>query len=110
MSSHFRNAKFKRKSLCAGIALGLLSTPFYASAQQDSQVEEVVVTGSYIRRSEGIIAASPITSLTADDITDQGTLNMAQIVQNMTFNNGSGVTNSIQASGVSSNSSAFNLR
>ena len=35
---------------------------------------------------------------------------MAQIVQNMTFNNGSGVTNSIQASGASSNGAAFNLR
>ena len=110
MNPHFKNKRFRRKTLCTSIALGLLSTPFYVSAQQDSQVEEVVVTGSYIRRSEGIIAASPITSLTADDITDQGTLNMAQIVQNMTFNNGSGVTNSIQASGASSNSAAFNLR
>lgn len=110
MNSHYANKKFKRKVLCTSIALGLLSTPFYASAQQDPGVEEVVVTGSYIRRDEGIIAASPITSLSADDITDQGTLNMAQIVQNMTFNNGSGVTNSIQASGASSNSAAFNLR
>lgn len=108
MKSH-RNHKYKRNTLYTGIALSLLSTPFYASAQ-DATVEEVLVTGSYIRRSEGIIAASPITSLTADDITDQGTLNMAQIVQNMTFNNGSGVTNSIQASGASSNSAAFNLR
>lgn len=108
MISH-KKTKFKRSTLYTGIALSLLSTPFYASAQ-DATVEEVLVTGSYIRRSEGIIAASPITSLTADDITDQGTLNMAQIVQNMTFNNGSGVTNSIQASGASSNSAAFNLR
>ncbi|PCI79202.1 MAG: hypothetical protein COB20_05310 [SAR86 cluster bacterium] len=110
MKSHYKNRNFRRKALYTSIALSVLSTPFYASAQQDSTVEEVVVTGSYIRRDEGIIAASPITSLTADDITDQGTLNMAQIVQNMTFNNGSGVTNSIQASGASSNSAAFNLR
>jgi iron complex outermembrane recepter protein len=110
MQSHNENRYFRRKTLYTSIALGLLSTPFYASAQQDPDVEEVVVTGSFIRRSEGIIAASPITSLTADDITNQGTLNMAQIVQNMTFNNGSGVTNSIQASGASSNSAAFNLR
>jgi iron complex outermembrane receptor protein len=110
MQSHNENRYFRRKTLYTSIALGLLSTPFYASAQQDPEVEEVVVTGSFIRRSEGIIAASPITSLTADDITDQGTLNMAQIVQNMTFNNGSGVTNSIQASGASSNGAAFNLR
>lgn len=109
MKSHYHRNKFTRKTLVTSIALGLLSTPFYVSAQ-DANVEEVVVTGSFIRRSEGIIAASPITSLSASDITDQGTLNMAQIVQNMTFNNGSGVTNSIQASGASSNSAAFNLR
>ncbi|MBL4582690.1 MAG: TonB-dependent receptor [Gammaproteobacteria bacterium] len=110
MNSHYENKKFRRKALCTSIALGLLSTPFYASAQQDSSVEEVVVTGSFIRRSEGLTAASPITQLSAEDLTNQGTLNMAQIVQNMTFNNGSGVTNSIQASGASSNSAAFNLR
>ncbi len=109
MKSHYKTNNFRRKTLYTSIALGLLSTPFYASAQQNS-VEEVIVTGSYIRRSAGIIAASPITSLSADDITAEGTLNMAQIVQNMTFNNGSGVTNSIQASGASSNSAAFNLR
>jgi len=109
MEPHCQKNRFTRKALYTSITLGLLGTPFYASAQQSS-VEEVIVTGSYIRRSEGIIAASPIVSLSADDITAQGTLNMAQIVQNMTFNNGSGVTNSIQASGASSNGAAFNLR
>jgi len=110
MKSHYQKSPFTHKALYTSITLALLSTPFCASAQQDSTVEEVIVTGSFIRRSEGFIDASPITSLSADDLTDQGTLNMAQIVQNMTFNNGTGVTNSIQASGASSNSAAFNLR
>lgn len=109
MNPHNCSNKFKRSILYTSVALGMLGTPYYASAQ-DTNVEEVVVTGSYIRRSEGIIAASPITTLSADDLVAQGTLNMAQVVQNMTFNNGSGVTNSIQASGASSNSAAFNLR
>lgn len=109
MKSHYPKNKFTRKALYTSIAISLLSTPLYVSAQQDA-VEEVVVTGSFIRRSAGIIAASPITTLSSEDLVDQGTLNMAQVVQNMTFNNGSGVTNSIQASGASSNSAAFNLR
>lgn len=110
MKSHNAVNRFNRSLLYTGITLGLMSTPFYASAQQDA-VEEVVVTGSFIRRSEGLIAASPILQLTADDITDQGTLNMDQVVQNMTFNNGTGVTGGIQASGGGgSNSGAFNLR
>jgi iron complex outermembrane receptor protein len=110
MKSHYQKDRFTHKTLYTSITLALLSTPFGASAQQSSIVEEVIVTGSFIRRSEGFSTASPITSLSADDLTDQGTLNMAQIVQNMTFNNGTGVTNSIQASGASSNSAAFNLR
>ena len=100
--------QFKRTLLYSSIVLSLGAPA--ATLAQDTGVEEVVVTGSFIRRSEGIIAASPITQLSAEDITNQGTLNMAQIVQNMTFNNGSGTTNSIQASGASSNSAAFNLR
>ncbi|NKB33968.1 MAG: TonB-dependent receptor plug domain-containing protein [Pseudomonadales bacterium] len=109
MKTHAQAKTFNRTILYTSITLGLMSTPYQAIAQQD-QVEEVIVTGSYIRRSEGILAASPITQLSAEDITDQGTLNMAQIVQNQTFNNGSGTTNSIQASGASSNSANFNLR
>ena len=103
---------FKFKPLCAAVSFALLSTTGgVAVAQQDgADVEEVIVTGTYIRRSEGLIAASPITQLTAEDIIDQGTLNMNQIVQNMTFNNGTGVTGGIQASGGSSNTGAFNLR
>jgi len=80
-----------------------------ASAQQSSpEIEEVVVTGSFIRRSEGIAAASPIVQLSAEDLEAQGTINMAQVVQNLTFNNGTATTNSIQ--GVTSTTSSFNLR
>lgn len=64
------------------------------SAQQ-AQVEEVIVTGSYIRRTEGFDAASPVTSYTAEDLEAEGTINMAQVVQNLTFNNRTGTTNSI---------------
>lgn len=108
-TTRFKRNPFITKPLYAAITLALLS-PVGGVMAQDTAVEEVVVTGSFIRRSEGLTAASPILQLTADDITDQGTLNMNQIVQNMTFNNGTGVTGGIQASGGSSNSGAFNLR
>ena len=62
MNPNNRSNKFKRSILYTSVALGMLGTPYYASAQ-DTNVEEVVVTGSYIRRSEGIIAASPITTI-----------------------------------------------
>lgn len=102
-----RHPSFTVKLLNSAIALALLGGAGQTFAQ-DPAVEEVVVTGSYIRRSEGIVAASPLTQLSAEDLEAQGTVNMAQVIQNMTFNNGTAVTNSIQ--GVTSGTSNFNLR
>jgi outer membrane receptor protein involved in Fe transport len=93
-----------RRSLSAAVALALSGTLL----AQDAGIEEVVVTGSYIRQSEGFANASPVTSFTAEDIEAEGTINMAQVVQNLTFNNGTGVTNSIQ--GTTNQIANFNLR
>ena len=49
-----------------------------------------------------------MTSFTAADIEAEGTINMAQVVQNLTFNNGTGTTNSIQGS--TNQIANFNLR
>ena len=100
--------KYPLKALSSAISLSLLSLSGAALAQQGQQVEEVVVTGSFIRRSEGFSAASPVVQYTAEDIEAQGTINMAQVVQNLTFNNGTGVSNSIQ--GTTNQIASFNLR
>ncbi|MCI5106137.1 MAG: TonB-dependent receptor [Pseudomonadales bacterium] len=77
---------------------------------QDTQVEEVVVTGSFIRRSEGFSQASQTTQLTAEDLEAEGTLNMGEVVQQMSFVNGaaSAITNTIQ--GTNSRTSSIDLR
>ncbi|MAO39656.1 MAG: hypothetical protein CMK70_05380 [Pseudohongiella sp.] len=113
MLSHLPNQLpcFKRKTglLCTAISMTLFTLSTQGHAQSDSpEMEEIIVTGSFIRRSEGLNAASPVTQLNAEDLEAQGTVNMAQIVQNLTFNNGTAVTNSIQ--GVTSTTSNFNLR
>lgn len=101
--------KFTHKILSTAIALAMLGGTAQSIAQApQAEVEEVVVTGSYIRRSEGISAASPLTQLSAEDLESQGTVNMGQVVANLTFNNGTATTNSIQ--GVNSTTSNFNLR
>lgn len=104
--SHARPIKLNL--LTAAISLALATGVETAAAQQGNEVEEVVVTGSYIRRTEGFDAASPVTTFTAEDIQAEGTINMAQVVQNLTFNNGTGVTNSIQGS--TNQIANFNLR
>ncbi len=101
---------FTKKTLCVAISAAVLSAAGMpaALAQQEPGIEEVVVTGSFIRRSEGFTAASPMTTLSNDDLQAEGTINMGQVVQNMTYNAGSAVTNTIQ--GTSSNTTSFNLR
>ncbi|MCI5106136.1 MAG: TonB-dependent receptor [Pseudomonadales bacterium] len=73
-------------------------------------MEEVVVTGSFIRRSEGFSQASQTTQLTAEDLEAEGTLNMGEVVQQMSFVNGaaSAITNTIQ--GTNSRTSSIDLR
>ncbi|MDO8908430.1 MAG: TonB-dependent receptor [Pseudohongiella sp.] len=100
-------SKISALSIAICVALGSLSQN--ALAQQSTpEVEEVVVTGSYIRRSEGFIAASPVTQITAEDLEAEGTVNMGQVVQNLTFNSGSAITGGIQGS--TDQSTTVNLR
>src|SRR5690606_41651387 len=81
----------QKKLLCAAIPFSLLEISG-GSIAQEAEVEEVVVTGSFIRRTEGFRAASPLTQITADDIAAAGTPNMGDVIANMSFNQGSAVT------------------
>lgn len=100
---------YKRSILCTAVSLSLLPLAGTAIAQQDT-VEEVVVTGSYIRRSEGFTQASSIVQLSAEDLEAEGTLNLGEVVQNLSFVNGPGsaITNTIQGTG--SRSTTIDLR
>mgnify|MGYP002626549927 CR=1 FL=1 len=104
-----RNIPHKRALLCTAISLSLASLSSPTLAQQDT-VEEVVVTGSYIRRSEGFTQASSVTQLNADDLADEGTMNLGEVIQNLSFVGGpsSAITNTIQ--GTSSRSQTIDLR
>ena len=101
----------KRSLLYTAISFSLIPFASPSFAQQGTpEVEEVVVTGSYIRRSEGFAAASQTTQLSADDLADTGTMNLGEVIQNMSFVGGpsSSTTNTIQ--GTSSRSQSIDLR
>ena len=104
-----RRIPHKRSLLCAAISLSLLPLASQSIAQQDA-IEEVVVTGSYIRRSEGFTGASSIVQLDAEELEAQGTLNIGEVIQNLAFVNGaaSAITNTIQ--GTDSRSTEIDLR
>jgi len=99
---------YKRKLLCAAISMSLMPLAGQAIAQDD-QVEEIVVTGSFIRRTEGFRAASPITQINADDIAAEGTPNLGDVIHNLSFNQGTSVsTNGLV--GQSALTTSLNLR
>ncbi len=99
----------RRNLLCTAVSLSLLPLAGVSIAQE-SAVEEVIVTGSFIRRSEGFTQASAVTQLNAEDLEAQGTMNMGEVIQNLAFVNGaaSATTNTIQ--GTNSRESNVDLR
>lgn len=105
------NIPYKRRLLCTSVCLTLLPFANTGFAQQDQDaVEEIVVTGSFIRRSEGFTQASAVTQLNAADLADEGTMNLGEVIQNLSFVGGaaSSITNTIQ--GTSSRSTNIDLR
>ena len=99
---------FQRKMLCTAISLSLLPLSGAALAQDDT-VEEVIVTGSFIRRTEGFRSASPLTQLTLEDIAAEGTPNMGDIVHGLSFNQGSSISSNITP-GSGASETSINIR
>lgn len=66
-----------------------LAFPLYVSAQQDDsvQTEEIIVTGSFIRR-DNFNQASPMTQIGAIEIEETGTVNMGDILYNLSASSG----------------------
>ena len=62
MSFNNKTIPYKRSLLCAAVSLSLLPLSGVSIAQDES-IEEVIVTGSFIRRSEGFQSASQATQL-----------------------------------------------
>lgn len=78
--------KFKLTALSAGVAAAIGAAPA-ASAQQD-QVEEVVVTGSYVRRSS-YQGTAPIQVIDQEAMERIGAVQMVDVLKELTVNSGS---------------------
>ena len=104
------NTPFKRRLLCTSVCLSLFPFSQGSSAQQNQEMEEIIVTGSFIRRSEGFTQASAVTQLNADDLAAQGTMNLGEVMQNLSFVGGpsSSITQTIQ--GTSARTNNIDLR
>ncbi|MBL6754552.1 MAG: hypothetical protein ISP89_09750, partial [Pseudomonadales bacterium] len=76
----------KRKMLSAAISLSLLPFAGAISAQERS-IEEVEVTGSFLRR-DTINVSTPVQVMNEEQLLEQGTPNLGEVLRNSTFNYG----------------------
>lgn len=58
------------------------------NSQDDALVEEVVVTGTHIRRSSQQYSISPLSTIGSDDIAVQGAKDISDLIRNLTINTG----------------------
>ena len=77
---------FKATAISAGIAMALGTAP--TTFAQDDQIEEIVVTGSHIRRSE-YEGRAPITIVDAQAIELIGAAQPVEVLKALTVNSGS---------------------
>ncbi len=107
-----RFARFAYRSVLASVVgvMAFAVAPEQAQAQ-DGAIEEVIVTGTFIRRRDSFDTASPIDIMDAADIAERGTPNLGEVVRNQTFNYGVfTVTNILAAAPQGGGSPAANFR
>ncbi len=79
---------YQRKILVTCILAGLTSSPAFGQQSDDPQIEEVVVTGSFIRGSP-LDAPSPVQVIDRSSIEAQGAAVIWDVIKNLEVNSGS---------------------
>ena len=69
------------------LSIALAAAAAAPAAAQD--VETVVVTGSYIRRTSQFDSPSPLVTMTSDDIAATGANDVGRVLEDLTINTGS---------------------
>ncbi|HVY63768.1 MAG TPA: TonB-dependent receptor [Gammaproteobacteria bacterium] len=76
--------------LCLALAQIVAGAGLARTAAAQSQgIEEVVVTGTYIRRQSQLDAPSPLVNLTHDDLAATGYNDIGRVIERLTINTGS---------------------
>ena len=104
----------RRRELCRVIHACLTTSlllPLAVQAQQDTQVEEVLVTGSYIRNS-AFAQNSPVDTVTQEDLFESGAPSMGNYIRDLTYTQNTNVMNVVlgSADGAQNGNASFNLR
>lgn len=92
------------------LPLLLVCLPSQAQEGEGVAIEEVVVTGSYLKR-ETADSPSPLSVISRSDIEDLGAVQVSDIVNSLTFNAGNvGQTNAFSGGDSSTGNTSINLR
>jgi iron complex outermembrane receptor protein len=67
----------------------LAAAAVVAPATAQDEIEEVIVTGSYIRRPSQFDSPSPLVNMTADDLAAAGQNDIGRVLEDLTINTGS---------------------
>ncbi|MDP6413554.1 MAG: TonB-dependent receptor [Gammaproteobacteria bacterium] len=78
----------RRKAITTGIILAGLSLPVVAQEDDDTEIEEVIVTGSFIRGTP-LDAPSPVQIVDRESIEAQGAAIIWDVIKNLEVNSGS---------------------
>ncbi|MEL7025170.1 MAG: TonB-dependent receptor [Pseudomonadota bacterium] len=105
-------SRFAALSLVPGLAAFALSAPVMAQDDSESAdpIEELVVTGSYIRRTSQFDSPSPIDSVDSAQLAAIGATSIANVVQTLTINTGSQNNPDAFTQNSTVGTSNFNLR
>jgi iron complex outermembrane recepter protein len=103
------SSRLARRLSCSFVGL-FVSFGAAAATNEASSVEEIVVTGSYIKR-DAANSPSPLSVVDRTQIEEIGAVTIADVVNTMTYNSGStNITNAFSGSDNSTGNTNINLR
>ncbi len=107
-----QNRLFKTTALTAGCLAYMASGSVMAQDGSDDEfaIEEVVVTGTYLKGKSQFTSPSPLAVIGADDLSQIGASNVADLVQTLTINNGAQNNPDAFTQNGTTGTSNFNLR
>ncbi|MDP2127925.1 MAG: TonB-dependent receptor [Pseudohongiella sp.] len=101
---------FRKKALLLGVISGMACVPAFAQqASTNTDIEEVVITGSYLRGSP-LDAPSPVTTVDRSSIEAQGASQIWDVIKNLEINSGSFTNEGSGEGGALSGTANVNLR
>ncbi|HEY5567684.1 MAG TPA: TonB-dependent receptor plug domain-containing protein, partial [Gammaproteobacteria bacterium] len=97
--------------LGSGLAATLaLQAPLRAQDAPGAEIEEVIVTGSYIRRLSQFDTPAPLKTVGRDDLLAQGVNELSDVIEDLTINTGSQNNPDAFTQNFSTGTSNVNLR